>query len=228
MSPAAVVADIEIATDRARGAGGFRPGSPQEGGGDERHWARESGGVSRVDGVRLGMLIFLGAETMLFAGFVAAYLVFRLGAPAWPPPGQPRLPIEVTGANTAVLLSSGYTLWRALKAARRGSYAALAGNLAFTALLGLTFIGVQGYEWMRLLRFGLTASSGIYGAVFYTLIGAHALHVAGALAWILIFLFGKCLRMSAVPEGGSLPALAMYWYFVVGLWPLLYTLVYLV
>ncbi len=228
MSPAAVVEDIEIAMDRARGAGGFRSGSPQEGGGDERHAARESGGVSRVDGVRLGMLIFLGAETMLFAGFVAAYLVFRLGAPAWPPPGQPRLPIELTGANTAVLLSSGYTLWRALKAARHGSHAALAGNLASTALLGLTFLGVQGYEWMRLLRFGLTASSGIYGAVFYTLIGAHALHVAGALAWILIFLFGKCLRMSAVPEGGSLPALAMYWYFVVGLWPLLYTLVYLV
>src|SRR3990172_8513555 len=76
--------------------------------------------VGRFDGAEVGMLIFLGAETMLFAGFVTAYLVFRLGAPVWPPPLQPRLPVGVTAVSTAVLLLSGYTMWRALRAGPAG------------------------------------------------------------------------------------------------------------
>jgi len=176
--------------------------------------------VGRFDGAEVGMLIFLGAETMLFAGFVTAYLVFRLGAPVWPPPLQPRLPVGVTAVSTAVLLLSGYTMWRALRAARDGDDGGLGRSLALTGLLGATFLAAQGYEWTRLLTFGLTAPSGIYGGTFYTLIGAHALHVLAALAWLSILLL-------ATRRGPMVPVFGMYWYFVVGLWPVLYTLVYL-
>jgi cytochrome c oxidase subunit III len=176
--------------------------------------------VGTFDGAKVGMLIFLGSETMLFAGFVTAYLVFRLGAPVWPPPFQPRLPVEVTAVNTAALLLSGYTMWRALRAARHADQAGLARSLVLTGLLGVTFLGVQGYEWARLLKFGLTASSGIYGGTFYTLIGAHALHVFGALAWLSILLLAPRREL-------YVPVFGMYWYFVVGLWPILYALVYL-
>jgi cytochrome c oxidase subunit 3 len=175
--------------------------------------------VGRFDGAKVGMLIFLGAETMLFAGFVAAFLVFRLSAPVWPPPLQPRLPVGVTAVSTAVLLLSGYTMWRALRAARDGDHGGLGRSLALTGLLGATFLGMQGYEWARLLTFGLTAPSGIYGGTFYTLVGAHAVHVLGALVWLGIILI---LRNPA-----AVPVFGMYWYFVVGLWPVLYTLVYL-
>src|SRR3990170_3473434 len=144
--------------------------------------------VGTFDGANVGMLIFLGAETMLFAGFVTAYLVFRLGAPVWPPPLQPRLPVGVTAVSTAVLLLSGFTMWRALRAARDGDDGGLGRSLALTGLLGATFLTAQGYEWARLLTFGLTASSGIYGGTFYALIGAHAVHVLGALTWLGIIL----------------------------------------
>ena len=176
--------------------------------------------VGTFDGAKVGMLIFLGAETMLFAGFVTAYLVFRLRAPVWPPPLQPRLPVGVTAVSTAVLLLSGYTMWRALRAARDGDDGGLGRSLARTGLLGATFLAAQGYEWTRLLTFGLTAPSGIYGGTFYTLIGAHALHVLAALAWLSILLL-------ATRRGPMVPVFGMYWYFVVGLWPILYTLVYL-
>ena len=53
---------------------------------------------------------------------------------------------------------------------------------ALTAALGGVFLLIQGYEWARLIHFGLTVSSSIYGGLFYTLIGFHAFHVAGALA----------------------------------------------
>ena len=183
--------------------------------------------VGRFDGAEVGMLIFLGAETMLFAGFVTAYLVFRLGAPVWPPPLQPRLPVGVTAVSTAVLLLSGYTMWRALRAARDGDDGGLGRSLALTGLLGATFLAVQGFEWARLLTFGLTAPSGIYGGTFYTLVGAHALHVLAALAWLSIILMGTRSGPSATPNRSRVLVFGMYWYFVVGLWPILYTLVYL-
>src|SRR3972149_1051804 len=84
--------------------------------------------VGRFDGAKVGMLIFLGGETMLFAGFVAAFVVFRLGAPACPPPLQPRLPVGVTAVSTAVLLLSGYTMWRGRPAARAGGRAGRAAG----------------------------------------------------------------------------------------------------
>ena len=183
--------------------------------------------VGRFDGAKVGMLIFLGAETMLFAGFVAAFLVFRLSAPVWPPPLQPRLPVGVTAVSTAVLLLSGYTMWRALRAARDGDDGGLGRSLALTGLLGATFLAVQGFEWARLLTFGLTAPSGIYGGTFYTLVGAHAVHVLGALVWLSIILMGTRSGPSATPNRSRVLVFGMYWYFVVGLWPILYTLVYL-
>lgn len=180
-----------------------------------------------IDAARLGMLIFLGSETMLFAGFIAAFLVFRLGAPVWPPPFQPRLPAEATAANTAVLLLSGYTMRRALRAVQGGDRAGLARGLAYTGLLGAIFLGVQGYEWARLLDFGLTATSGVYGGMFYALIGTHALHVAGALMWLAIILIRAGRGRYGADNHAGVALCGLYWLFVVALWPILYTLVYL-
>ena len=176
---------------------------------------------------RLGMLVFLAAETMLFVGFVAAYLVFRLGAPVWPPPFQPRLPVEVTGVNTLILLASSLTLTRALRANRRGDRAALVRGLGQTALLGVIFLAVQGYEWARLVHFGLTVSSGAYGTTFYTLIGAHGIHVLAAVIWLSVVLVEAGRGRFTPRHHVGLSLCRMYWYFVVFLWPVLYTLVYL-
>jgi heme/copper-type cytochrome/quinol oxidase subunit 3 len=201
-----------------------------------------------MDNAQLGMLIFLGAEAMFFAALVGAFLVLRLGAQVWPPPFQPRLPVEVTGLNTLVLLASSYTMTRALRAVRRGDGRGLMAGLGQTALLGLIFLAVQGYEWTRLVHFGLTVSSGAYGTTFYTLIGAHGVHVLAAVVWLSVVLAGAMRARPAAPEGwgpggqhGFRPSgegaarqrdvrvtlCGMYWYFVVFLWPLLYALVYL-
>ena len=72
-----------------------------------------------VSNARLGMLVFLAFESMFFAGLLGAYLVFRLGATAWPPPGEPYLPIRVTWVSTGILLFSSYTMRRGLRAIRQ-------------------------------------------------------------------------------------------------------------
>jgi cytochrome c oxidase subunit 3 len=172
-------------------------------------------------------MFFLGAEVMFFAGLVSAFLVLRMAAPLWPPPLQPRLPVLVTGLNTLVLLGSSAALLGAMRAHRRRDRAGLRRGLGVTAGLGALFLAIQGYEWAQLLDYGLTVSSGIYGATFYTLIGTHAAHVLGALVWLACTL--ALVRRGRFADGrtGPLRACAIYWHFVVALWPVLYVAVYL-
>jgi cytochrome c oxidase subunit III len=175
----------------------------------------------------LAVLMFLGAEAMFFAGLIGAFLVFRIASPVWPPPFQPRLPSEVTGINTLILLASAVAMRLGLKAIQRGDRSRLVRLLSWTAAAGTMFLLIQGFEWFRLLRFGLTLSSSVYGGLFYTIIGCHALHVFGALVWLLVVYqkarSGKYTRENYV----GLQTCSMYWVFVVGLWPILYGLVYL-
>lgn len=230
MSPTAtespVLDEREVLEDVAIDLGGVPPGLPPDPW-DDRPPPREPEWRPSLGNARLAMLMFLGTEAVFFAGFIGAFLVLRLSAPVWPPPAQPRLPVEVTGINTAILLASGYTMVRALRAVRRGDQAGLLTGLGQTALLGAAFLGVQGYEWARLLSFGLTVTSGAYGGTFYTLIGLHGVHVLGALAWLLITLARARQGRFTPRQHAGATLCGMYWCFVVGLWPILYLLVYL-
>ncbi len=173
----------------------------------------------------LAMAVFLATEAMLFAGLVSAFLILRAGAPVWPPPGQPRLPVAVTGANTVVLLASAWTMHRAV-VATRAARAAFLPWLAATTALGATFLLVQGAEWVALLRHGLRASSSLYGATFYTVIGCHGLHVAAAVV-TLAALLTWAHRVPARQCRTRVQVCRLYWTFVVAVWPVLYVLVYL-
>jgi heme/copper-type cytochrome/quinol oxidase subunit 3 len=175
----------------------------------------------------LGVIMMLGAEAMFFAGLIGAYLVFRLAAEHWPPPFQPRLPIGVTGVNTLILVISAFTMWGSVRAVKAGDLRRSLRLLTSTAALGTVFLLVQGSEWIKLIHFGLTVSSSVYGGLFYTLIGAHGAHVLGALVWIsAVFARARRGRYSSQNYNG-LQNCYMYWLFVVGLWPALYALVYL-
>ena len=179
---------------------------------------------------RLAVLILLGAEIMFFAGLIGTFLVFRLGSVTWPPPSQAdvRLPIGITGINTIVLLFSGVAMIRALRAVRKDGQKALRRWLLATGFLGTVFLVIQGSEWVRLVHHGFTLSSGVYGSIFYVLIGCHALHALVAVLWVLA-IFGKAVygKFSADHHIG-VEMCAIYWTFVVVLWPILYVLVYLV
>jgi len=114
-----------------------------------------------------------------------------------------------------------------LRAVRANDRKQLIRLLATTAALGGIFLAIQGFEWIRLIHFGLTVSSSVYGGLFYTLIGFHGLHVLAALIWLLtVFALTQQGRFSKEHHVG-LQTCCMYWTFVVGLWPVLYGLIYL-
>lgn len=188
-------------------------------------------GVNRpISNARLAVLVLLGAEIMFFAGLIGTFLVFRLGSVTWPPPSQAdvRLPIGITGLNTVVLLLSGYTMFQGLRAIRQDRQRELRNWLFATGVLGIIFLVVQGSEWVRLVHHGFTLSSGVYGSVFYVLIGCHALHVLVAVLWLLAVFTKAVTGRFSVDNFVAVEVCAIYWAFVVVLWPLLYVLVYLI
>lgn len=186
---------------------------------------RRAGPTAVVPSGVLAMLVLVGTEVMLFAGLVSAYLIGRAGAAGWPPPGQPRVPVGVTAFNTALLLASGAALAAADRrlGGRAGRPAAVRW-LAAAMALGIAFVALQGYEWTRLVWFGLTLRSSTYGSFFYLVVGAHALHAVAALlglAWAAGRLRAGTLGLD------TFRAVQVFWYFVVAVWPALYVVVYL-
>ena len=170
-------------------------------------------------------VILIMTEVMFFAALISAYMIIRSGSEEWPPWGQPRLPVFATALNSLALLASAFCLHQSVKVF---SSQALRSKqlLALTIALGTVFVSVQGYEWVQLISFGLTITSSTYGGVFYLIIGAHGLHVIGGLLALL-----ACLRrLNSTSQQltiDNLRAAQIFWYFVVGVWPVLYTLVYL-
>ena len=181
----------------------------------------------RMEPARLGLVLFIIAEIMFFAGLISSFVVFRFSPVQWPPPDQPRLPLAVTAVNTFILLLSGGTFYLALKFLKASQEKKFKNLLAVTALLGFIFLAVQGIEWVKLLRFGLTAHESIFGGFFYCLVGTHAVHVTGGLVALLWVLNRAWKGGYTAHKSLGVELCRMYWFFVVGLWPVLFALVYL-
>ena len=172
----------------------------------------------------IGMIIFVFAEIMLFAGFVSAHTIVKSGAlGGWPPPGQPRLPIEQTAINTAALVASGIALFLAHRSFGKDPLRARL-PLAIAMALGAFFVAFQGVEWVALLNEGLTLTSSTHGAFFYVIVGTHAAHAVAALL-ALAYCFMRLMQRNLVMP--QLMTAEIFWYFVVAVWPILYWRVYL-
>lgn len=168
----------------------------------------------------LGILIFVVGELMFFSALISTRVVIKASAGIFAPPENVKLPVLMTGFNTAVLLLSGILMIAA--GFKHGSERSKT-LYALAIATGGFFLGVQGYEWFNLLKFGMTMTSGIFGATFYLIIGCHALHAFAAL-FVMIWYYRAYSKNRFGKEG--MLALQIYWLFVVLIWPVLYSLVY--
>jgi len=178
----------------------------------------------------LGMIIFVISELMFFAGMVSAYLIVKTQAVGgiWPPLNQPRLPIEATAFNTVVLLLSGVALFMGrarFKNATTDDEKQKAKLPLFAALgLGVFFVLFQGYEWVNLVKEGLTVTTSSHGSFFYLIVGTHALHAVAAILGLSYCLL-KFVKNTLADD--ELWTAQVFWTFVVAMWPILYWQVYL-
>ncbi len=179
---------------------------------------------SPLDDRVFGMLIFVATEVMFFTALISAFVVIKAGVEPWAPPPGVRLPVLATAGNSLLLVLSAVLLHQAGRGfSSAGLTARVQSLLGGAALLGGLFVAFQGYEWLRLIDYGLTMTSGIFGGCFFLLIGTHGIHAAvAAVAMFWLYLLGKRYRLGLE----HVRAMQVFWYFVVGIWPVLYGLVY--
>jgi cytochrome c oxidase subunit III len=178
---------------------------------------------SRVSSTTLGMLLFIASEVMLFGSFFTAYFFVRVvnGYP-WPPEGF-ELPKYVAGINTAILVTSSFTVHWALQSIRRGNRAGMQAGLVLTFLMGLTFLLTQMIEYARV---GFAPHDNAFTTIFFALTGLHGAHVFVGLS-ILCFMSIRAFRGHFTPahhDGVELGGI--YWHFVDIMWIVVYTTVY--
>ena len=181
---------------------------------------------SRLEPATLGMFLFIASEAMLFGAFFTAYFFIRVvSGDDWFPFGKDELPKLIAGFNTAVLISSSFTMHWALEGARNENRNALRVGLLTTFLLGLTFLTVQVNEYVHL---GFAPHDHAQGTIFYGLTGLHGAHVFVGLT-LLTMATVRAFRghfSAEAHRGVEVPGI--YWHFVDIMWIVVYTTVYIV
>ena len=192
---------------------------------DEHHGPPPANQSSRVEAQFLGMLLFIISEVMLFGAFFTAYFFIRVvGNADWPAEGD-HLPKVIAGVNTAILISSSFTMHWALEGARNENRAALRVGMLTTFLLGLTFLTIQVNEYVHV---GFSPADHAQGTIFYGLTGLHGAHVFVGLT-LLAFTTIRAFRGHfTAKEHRGVEVPGIYWHFVDVMWIVVYTTVYII
>ena len=190
----------------------------------EHHGPPAANRSSRAEPQLLGMLLFIISEIMVFGAFFTAYFFIRVaqGNP-WPADGT-KLPVQVAGVNTAILISSSFTLHWAQVSIRKGNRFGLKAGMVATFLLGCTFLFIQINEYANI---GFAPQDAAQQSIFYALTGLHGAHVFIGLL-LLLFVTIRAFRGHFTPEhhqGLEVPG--VYWHFVDVMWIVVYSSVYI-
>jgi cytochrome c oxidase subunit 3 len=192
---------------------------------EKHHGPPEAHRSSRVDAPLLGMLLFIISEIMVFGAFFTAYFFIRVvGGAEWPAEGDV-LPKLVAGVNTAILLSSSFTMHWALESVKAGNRRGLQAGIFTTLLLGFAFLFIQVNEYVHV---GFSPTESAQASIFYGLTGLHGAHVAIGLT-LLAIVTVRAFRGHFTPEehrGVEVPGI--YWHFVDVMWVIVFTTVYII
>ena len=100
------------------------------------------------EAAQLGMWVFIATEVMFFGGLIFTYFTYRQAYPAEFAEAARDTELWCGAVNAGILVTSSLTMVLAIVAAAAGARRALLGWLALTALLGLFFLGIKGYEYI--------------------------------------------------------------------------------
>ncbi len=192
--------------------------------GHEHHGPPEANKSSRIDSQLLGVLLFIISEAMLFGSFFTAYFFIRVVQnEPWPP--EPfEFPVLVASMNTAILVSSSFTVHYALHSIKKGNRLGMQVGLVTTFLLGAMFLLTQVNEYVKA---GFAISDGAFSSVFYGLTGLHGLHVFVGLTLLMIMIV-RAFRGHFNPNAHmGVECAGIYWHFVDVMWIIVWSTVYL-
>jgi len=177
--------------------------------------------------VKVGMWTFLGSECLLFGALISTFLLYHGRTGNGPTPKEV-YDIPFTSVSSFVLLMSSLTMVLALAAIQRGDEGKLRVWLVATALLGMTFISGQVYEFNTFVREGLTYTTSPFSSAFFTMTGFHGAHVTGGIL-MLLSLAGMSLDGRLPPERAEVVEMVgLYWHFVDIVWIVIFAVAYLI
>jgi cytochrome c oxidase subunit 3 len=171
----------------------------------------------------IGVMIWLGSELMFFSGLFAAFFTIRSEHTVWPPTGT-HLDTIRAGIFTAVLVSSSFTMQKAVFDEERRNRRAAKIWVVLTIILGFAFLVNQATEWLFMTT---RPSTNSYGSLFFIMSGLHGLHVfLGLIA--MVFLLVRMKGKSGDPgELSVFQGVSYYWHFVDIVWIGLFSCLFL-
>ncbi|MFJ7565810.1 heme-copper oxidase subunit III family protein [Herminiimonas sp. NPDC097707] len=188
------------------------------------------------------MWIFLLSDTFIFSCFLTGYMTMRLTTTAaWPNPsevfalniGGTDMPLLLIAIMTFVLISSSGTMAMAVNYAYRRNRVTTAILMLATATLGASFVGMQAFEWSKLIAEGVRPwgnpmGAAQFGSTFFMITGFHGLHVSAGVIYLLIVAL-RVLRGRYEKTGNYqiVEIAGLYWHFVDLVWVFIFALFYL-
>ena len=195
-----------------------------------QHAATEAGQLETSTGLdnrKLLMWLFLASECLFFGGLIATYLLYRNSAVTGPDRVD-LFDIPFTSISSFVLLMSSVSMVLALAAIQRNDRRGTQIWLLATALLGMSFLAGQAFEFTEFYREGLTLSNSLFGTTFFVLTGFHGAHVSvGVLLLLSMSVMGSQGPVTQ-RETLNIELMGLYWHFVDIVWIVIFTLIYLI
>ena len=189
------------------------------------------------------MWIFLLSDTFIFTSFLVGYGHDRIStAAAWPNPSEVfaltifgiEMPLILIAIMTFVLITSSGTMAMAVNFGYRGDRARAASLMLLTGAFGAVFVGMQAFEWTKLIQEGVRPwenpfGAEQFGASFFMITGFHGLHVSAGVIYLTIVAL-KVLRGDYERGGGNYEIVeiaGLYWHFVDLVWVFIFAFFYL-
>ena len=183
--------------------------------------------AERREASLLGMWTFLVTEVLFFGPLFFGYVHGRIAAQDAFVSASHHMHIVLGTLNTAILMTSSLTMALSLHAAQTGRTARLRSLLTLTALFGVAFLCIKGYEYVAEWSEAARATDGEaqFYFLYYAMTGLHALHLTigiGLVAW----LWARAKRFGA-DYHTPVEVTGLYWHFVDIVWVFLYPMFYL-
>ncbi len=185
--------------------------------------------ANRPNLVAVGTIVWLSSELMFFAALFAMYLTSKSVNPEVWAEQAPLLNLKFAAVNTTILVLSSVTCQLGVFAAERGDVHRLRKWFTITLLMGTVFVCGQVYEYIGLIREGVTLPGSPFGSVFYLTTGFHGLHVTfGLVAFLFILVRTYYVKRFNHQQATAAIVVSYYWHFVDVVWVGLFTMIYLI
>jgi cytochrome c oxidase subunit 3 len=204
-------------------------------------WSSDREAFQRVSWGKAMMWIFLLSDTFIFGTFLTGYMTVRSATTvAWPNPsevfalhvGATNVPLLLIAIMTFVLITSSGTMAMAVNCAYRRDRRNAALLMAVTAGFGIMFVGMQAFEWTKLIADGVRPwgnpmGAAQFGSTFFMITGFHGLHVSIGVIYLLVVAF-KVQRGDYESRGYEIVEITgLYWHFVDLVWVFIFAFFYL-